>query len=570
MNTNNAVAIFAQQVVMRPIWLTIWAISLAFGWLMPTHYWPWTSFQSDVWVALCFATVCGLALLNAKPLVVVHWLVSLIGLYALIPLLQYFSGLVYFAGSAWLGMLFLVGFALSMVTGERWESMQRNQAIDGLFLAIGVAAIGSVGMQLCQWLELDVLGIWLVPGSPSRPFANLAQPNNLATFLIWGCLASAWGYWRKFLSAKIALLMALYLVFGIALTQSRTALLGMLIVAVMLFFWRRNQGGQWLFNSALVLLGFLILCLISIPLVSDALLLVADSRFSNADDAMQDTARSVVYRLFINASFNKMLFGYGWMDTGEAFFQEVLSYPELGVVFFHTHNLFLDLLLWFGWPLGVFLIVAALFWIIVAFRSVGNAESAILFLFVLVVGWHSMVEFPLHYASFLLPCGLVIGAINSRASLSRRFQISRLPVISIFLIAILGLGAIVRDYSLFEDDVRALRFERLNFQVKRPGRASEIIVLTQLKAFLEFSLDKPRTGLTPEEQKWVEEAAFVIFNPLNTFNFIQILALNGRVDDAQIWVGRVKHVIPSSTYMDMSKQWAKAVEQSPELAQVTW
>lgn len=499
-----------------------------------------------------------------------HWLVLLIGFYALIPLLQYFFGLVYFSGNAWLGMLFLVGFVLSMVTGERWESAQRNQAMDGLFMAIGIAAIGSVGMQLCQWLGLDILGIWLVPGDPSRPFANLAQPNNLATFLLWGCLASAWGYWRKLLSAKIALFLAMYLVFGVALTQSRMALAGMFLAVFVTFFWRRYEGGRHLFHSALLLLGCLILCMISIPLISQALVLDIDSRFSNMGSAMQDAARSAAYRLFFEASIKKALFGYGWLNTGEAFFSGVASYPGLGVVFYHAHSLFLDLLLWFGWPLGVFLIVAVAFWSFVAFRSVESVDSAILYLFVLIVGWHSMVEFPLHYASFLLPCGLVVGVINSRSLLSKNHQVPRWPVATIFFIAILGLGVTVRDYSLFEDDVRALRFERLNFQVTQPHAASEMVVLTQLKAFLEFSLDKPRPGLLSDEQEWAENAAFVIFNPLNTFHFIQILALNGRTDDAQIWVKRVKNVIPASTYLDMSKQWAKAVEQSPELAAVSW
>lgn len=517
-----------------------------------------------------FAVVGGVILLRAGKTCGVNWIACLIALYAMVPVGQYFLGLVDFVGCAWLGMLFLAGFALSILIGELWDSGWRNQPIDGLFLAIGMAAVGSVALQLCQWLGLDIFGIWMVPGDPSRPFANLAQPNNLATLLLWGCLACAWGYWRKLLCARVALTLGLYLVFGIALTQSRTALLGMLLVVMLTFLWRNKPDGRWLFHSALVLSGFLLLSLIAIPLISKAMQVNMDSRFVSPELLTQDAPRKVVYRLFLEASLNRTLFGYGWSNTGEAFFATVASYPELGVAFYHTHNLFLDLLVWFGWPLGLLLIVAGLCWVAVAFRSVESIDSAILCLFLLFVGVHSMVEFPLHYASFLLPVGLVIGVLNSRLSLTRRYQISRWPVLAIFVIGLIGLGVIVRDYALFEDDVRALRFERMNIKVTQPRVGSEILLLTQLKAFLEVSHEKPRKGLSRGEIAWHEKASLVIFNPLNSFNFIQTLALNGHVPEAQIWVGRIKHALPGSTYVDMSQQWAKAVALAPELSPVSW
>lgn len=512
----------------------------------------------------------GIVFFVPREQMTLHWLVLLALFSSVIPLAQYFFGVVYFAGSACLGCLFLLGLALAILVGERWESVQKEQAIDGLFLAIGVGAVTSVGMQLCQWLGLEILGVWLVPSDASRPFANLAQPNNLGTFLLWGGLACAWGYSRKFLSANLALLLAMFFVFGIGLTQSRTAFVGLLLVVALSFFWRRHQGVRQLFHAALMLFVFLVLCLIAIPQISDALHISVVSRISDADMVVRDTARSVVYRLFFEASLSKALVGYGWANTGDAFFSAIGPYPELGVVFYHAHNLFLDLLLWFGWPIGLLLIGAVLCWGWGAFRRVDNIDSVVLFLFVLLVGWHSMVEFPLHYASFLLPCGLVIGVINARSPSATRFQFSKWPVVALLLFVLIGLGVLARDYALVEDDAQALRYERLNIQVTRPHVGAEILLLTQLKSFLAFSFFEPKKGLTQEELTWVENSAFTIFNPLNTFNFIQILALNGRVEEAQMWIRRVKHVVPESTYADMSRQWTLATEGKPELAKVIW
>lgn len=569
-NSHFAVDPFVRREPAIPLWLPIWAVCLALGWLLPNHDWPWTSFQSETWPVFCFALACGTLLLRSQRPVDMPWLLVLTALSALVPVVQQVAGQVYFFGSAALGALYLAGFALAMVTGQRWAAVDSNQPIDALFLAIGVAGVASVGMQLCQWLGLDMLGIWLVPSDPSRPFANLAQPNNLATLLLWACLAAAWGYWRRLLGAGVALMLAAFLVMGIALTQSRTAMLGMFLAVILSFFWRRQPGGQWLFRSALMLSGFLVLCLIAVPLISDALLLAVDSRFANPDLVVQDAPRKIIYRLFLEASLDKALFGYGWANTGDAFFSHVASFPELGVGFYHTHNLFLDLVLWLGWPFGLIAIAALLGWGLIALRAVGNVESALLFFFVLFAGVHSMLEFPLHYANFLLPCGLVIGVINARAASPTRYRVSRWPVIAIFGIAVLGLVTVVRDYSLFEDDVRALRFERLNIQVNQPRVGSEILLLTQLKAFLDFSHEKPGRGLGPDELKRSEEAAFAIFNPLNTFNFIQILALNGQAAEAQRWVNRARHFLPASTYRDMAQQWANALAEFPELAAVTW
>jgi hypothetical protein len=569
-NSQIAVDPFVWREPASALWLPIWAVCLALGWLLPNHDWPWTSFHSETWAAFCFAVACGFLLLRSRQPVAMPWLLVLTAFLALIPVVQQVTGLVYFFGSASLGALYLAGFALAMVTGQRWAAADPNQPIDGLFLAIGVAGVASVGMQLCQWLGLDMLGIWLVPSDPCRPFANLAQPNNLATLLLWACLAAAWGYWRRLLSAGAALMLASFLVLGIALTQSRTAMLGMLLAVILSFFWRRQPGGQWLFRSALVLLGFLVLCLIAVPLISNALLLPVDSRFTNPELVVQDAPRKIVYRLFLEASLDKALFGYGWANTGDAFFSRIASFPELGVTFYHTHNLFLDLVLWFGWPLGMIVIASLLCWGLVALRAVGNVGSVILFFFVLFAGVHSMLEFPLHYANFLLPCGLVIGVIHARWGAPFRYRVSRWPVIAIFSIAVLGLGTIVRDYSLFEDDVRALRFERLNIQVTQPRVGTEIMLLTQLRAFLDFSHENPRRGFATDETKLAEEAAFAIFNPLNTFNFIQILALNGQAAEAQLWVNRARYFLPAGTYRDMAQQWSNALAESPELAAVTW
>src|SRR5690606_30949599 len=77
----------------------------------------------------------------------------------------------------------------------------------------------------------------LRPGG--RPYANLAQPNNLATLLLFGLLASVYLRECAVLGRFPSALCSCLLLFGIALTQSRTAVLGLLVLAGWLLFARR-------------------------------------------------------------------------------------------------------------------------------------------------------------------------------------------------------------------------------------------------------------------------------------------------------------------------------------------
>lgn len=571
MNNESALSLNASSEGLSSFWLTSWAAFLAFGWLLPNRYWPWTSFQTDYWVAICFALMCAAVLLISKHKLPWHGVTVFSFILPLIPLVQYVLGQIYFAGDALLSSLFLGGFAFSILAGVRWESLHKNQAIDGLFLAIGIAAIGSVGIQLCQWLGLEILGVWLMPGGAPRPFANFAQPNNLATFLLWGVVACAWGYFRGALGARVAMLAAIFMVFGIGLTQSRTAVIGLLIVIALSFYWRKREGACQFFRASLMLLAALVLSLILIPAISDMLLLgFQDSRFSDVKSVMRDDARVTAYRIFLDASLHKPWFGYGWFNLGEAFFSSVDSYPALGVVFQHSHNLFLDLVLWVGWPLGGLIIFILITWIVKTFRAVDSVEKGLLFVFISVVGWHAMLEFPLHYANFLFPCALVIGVIEAKNSPCGIFQTRIWPSAVTFVVALFGLGILGWDYFQVEENVRALRFERLNIDTKQEHKAPDLLMLTQLEAFLKFARVEPHAGFSEEDLRWARFAATGIYNPLNMLYFIEILALNGHVDEAKLWVKKMRKILSDADFKAMSNDWAQHAVKHPELLAVVW
>jgi hypothetical protein len=195
------------------------ACVLALGWLLPNHHWPWPAFHTDAWVAAAMLIMLWLVLvLHGQRLQVSAVSVVAFGL-ALIPLLQWTGGQISLLGDAVVSSAYLFGFALAVVLGEVVARRDASQATAWIWLAVALAALISVAIQLNQWTggtegdtPLDIWVMYLQPGM--RPYGNLGQPNQLATLLVWGVIALLWGWWRGALPAWVVGSAGLFLVLG--------------------------------------------------------------------------------------------------------------------------------------------------------------------------------------------------------------------------------------------------------------------------------------------------------------------------------------------------------------------
>jgi hypothetical protein len=103
--------------------------------------------------------------------------------------------------------------------------------------------------------------------------------------------------------------------------------------------------------------------------------------------------------------------GTGWGDFNFAW--TMTPFPDRPVAFFdHCHNMVLQLLVELGWPVGL-LVVGLLFagFVLAWKRSLKDVSGASFcaFMVVLMIGLHSMSEYPLWYAYFLLPAAFAYG-----------------------------------------------------------------------------------------------------------------------------------------------------------------
>jgi hypothetical protein len=548
-------------------WTIVWAVLACLGWLLPNHYYPWITFHTDAWVAWAFVIAGGALLMASSASVPWHRLTLLTACLLAVPFLQWLAGLIHYPGQAWLTSAFVLGFLLCLLVGARAQEANPDQALDALFLAIGLACIGSVGIELRQWLWQREPDIWVVPLAELRPFGNLAQPNQMATLHLWGIVAAAWGLYRGYIRRGAALALVLFLLIGIALTQSRTAIVAICMLLVLAVWWRRLwPSPRQVLASAAGLAVFFGACLLAIGPISQALLL--DKPYSAMERIGGHDIRSGVYKLFIDAALQEPWWGYGWSPVSPAQFAVAERHPALGGVFQQSHNLFLDFVLWMGIPLGGAVSLCLVAWYIRQVKRVSSAGDALLAMFISVVGLHAMLELPLHYAYMLLPTGLVIGAFSVRLGAPVVFRSSRRVVLAMWFAAAVLLAAITRDYFLIEANFQALRFERAyNMPAQETPR---VLVLSQLADFLRMGRSSARPGMTQQELDEFRDGANAFPSPSNLYVYTAALALNGRGKEAQLMMRKMQRTMSPGAYDQMGRVWADQTKRIKTLSDIPW
>jgi len=250
----------------RPYWL-LWSVLAAVPWLLPTRTNPWTTFWADALAAaiwLLLAVTLGFRLRKDHPTagaakgrsVEIDALPCMAASLALVAIVQAVLGRLTFPSEAVLYAGFLAAFAAAVVFGRYCPQLEDSGFVDALWTSLLIAAVLSAGIGMGQWLKVEPLG-WLTPQADvdGRAIANVGQANHLATLICWGLIA----LWRARLLARIGVavtsLAAAYLLFGLALTQSRTPWVAVLVVAAIAVVGRSTLGGR---RALWALLGVLL------------------------------------------------------------------------------------------------------------------------------------------------------------------------------------------------------------------------------------------------------------------------------------------------------------------------
>lgn len=557
---------------LAPVWCLLASLMLAAAWLLPNHAQPWLSFQSEAWMAVV-TTVIGVVVLTKSRELSLTGLDLILALAVPLPFVHYAIGLVPFAGQAWTSSAFLLGALLAVLVGRQWNSWKPLWMGDVLFGGFLVAAIASAGLQLYQWMwlasERGIFDIWVFGFAQDRPYANLAQPNLTATLLLWGILASGWGVHRGHMGRAAAAAAVTLLVFGIALTQSRSGLLGLFAIGATAFWWRKLWPDRRLVYGALALVPLHLVCVQASQWLSTMLL------FGNAGTMVTRTmgeVRPMLWAMEIEAIFARPWLGYGWNQALAAHLELAEHYPDLPALFVQTHNLFLDFIVWAGLPIGLLMTGACVAWAVSVLTRVRTAEQAMYVMVLAVVGLHSMVELPLHYAYFLLPTCLVAGALSGQLQVWPILGQSRAlwgAGVALFAGAAALLIIIVDDYFQVETTTFRLRMQFAGKPLG-PTPPPDVKVLTQFRSILDASLLQSSSNFSGRDLERARDVTSVVITYRNLSNLTLVLALHGHVPEAQCWMAKANVLMPDAQVPFLKGDWKIFQSKYPQLQTVGW
>ncbi|RCW65636.1 PglL family O-oligosaccharyltransferase [Pseudorhodoferax soli] len=505
--------------------LALAGIGFLLSWLLPNHYAPWASFWQDVSAALGLMALWALSILCSARNIRVSWLSLGAALVAVVPLIQWACGQVYFFGDAVIVCLYLIGFSLAVAT-PTFSPAEAELIIEPLVIACIAACVLSVGLAISQWLNIGRTSIFFVDMPPNaRPYANLAQPNQLATLLLLGVVGALWSLQKEWIGRFGAGLAIAWFCFGIAVTQSRSAWAGMAVLVIWLLVVQRRANIKIGRVAIAVVGGHFFLFVLAWPTLCDWLFLSANR--SLADQAKAGV-RVPLWAAMLDAIGREPWIGYGWNQVSVAQFKVADAHAPINQWFEDAHNLIIELFVTNGVLVGGLIAVSLTLWLWRHLYACKDAASALALGGILVVGVHAMFEFPLDYAYFLLPTGLLAGLVEGRSTPRKSIVLPRVLVIVVGVVAATLLARVVYEYLEVEKRHRDMRFEMAGFGPSfDQSNAIQLRLLTQFDEISNFAKSRAVRNMSQEQLDEMKKMAERFGFPPVLFRYALAAGLNG-------------------------------------------
>lgn len=516
---------------MQQLYLLI--IVFVFGsisFLLPNHYFPWLTAYQDFSM---FLTLLFVLVILLSTDVIFDKKIIIFSCISLIPIFQFIFHKIFFLGDALIAFIYLFAFAISYLVGLNLARQNQISILLKYFSTILIfCSIVTLYLILKQWLLLTNGGVWIADLAPgARPYANFAQPNNCATFLCMGLMATLYFYEKKYIHPYCGVFLASFIILGIVLTQSRTAWVFTLVFLIW-WFWKTRYFQTRLYKFSVfyfvaLFVGFIIL----VPYISDYLGVT-----NTADAVTRATSgylRIPMWHQMLLAIKEQPFGGYGWNQVSVAQQVVFLDYPTSEQID-DSHNILLDLLIWNGIPLGFAIIGFFTWWLYRLSLLATTIETFIALAMVGAVLVHAMLEYPLDYAFFLLPVGFLLGLVQSYDKTIKIIEIPRKFTGAVLVSASFLFIWIFVEYRIIEKDVELVRFESLNIGTLHAEHdAPDVILLTQLREQIRFIRTQPKVNMTQDELNWMRQVTYRFATSGNLYRYAQALALNNQLEEAK-------------------------------------
>lgn len=462
-------------------------------------------------------------------------------------------------------VFYIVTFSLAFILGSIGKkSVSRlGDIFFSLVIAHLLASLLSVAMQTIQLSGIDaspfIMHIAIEANTPIRPYANVAQPNQLALLLCFGLASIWWLYHQYRLNKLAAFLLAVTLIWGIVLTQSRIAWIILPLFAFLAM--TKIDGQRRISKLALVsLLLFYIALVLCLPEISKWLSFSTGTVLERVGGRSE---RTVLLKQAWRMAAEHPWFGVGWGRFGAEQVKIAADFSS-STYAEHSHNIVMNFAAELGWPFTV-LFFSALVWWFVQTCVLPKASLDVRFatFCFIAVGVHSMVEFPLWYAFVLIPIGVLMGMVHQARwpddSVAGGITVPRAAVVSVGVAGLLVLAFVTWDYQRVVKGFAVLRVGSNSTATERLALQAPSFTLFG-DYFDYFTVYKlfPREGMSAEEIQFVEKMSqrFGFVHVLN--KLAEVYVLNGQTNNAARSMVTLQRLHPGAypEYFDYWKSMA--------------
>lgn len=377
------------------------------------------------------ATLGWWRLLKAKQGRISTWSTAFVGLFFVMPavvilLQQAFSITAPYFGMVAIAIYYLLVSACIFMLGSFAAACFRNlpasssagtDMIKGALKAFVGLAAASALVGLAQYLQLPISDTFVSPVTQmGASYGNLRQPNLFALLCVLGLISlialRATAHTLQKRSVGLTALLSLTLLLGVVLSTSRA---GAVLIGI-IFLWGLTElwcSGKPNWTALLALPLYLLLRYIAVQLDLEGILpFYGAQKQGLINTALEgDYWRQIIWSKSWALIQTHPLWGVGFGNLAYAMFTETLPVP-MAAVTEHAHNIFLQLAVELGLPVAAAWTLALGALVARSSRALKTFEGRAVAVFLIAILTHSLLEYPLWYAYFLLPFAFTLGVFT--------------------------------------------------------------------------------------------------------------------------------------------------------------
>jgi O-antigen ligase len=555
--------------------------ALPLTWLLSNHYPPWNSAWAE---GLALFLGCAAALFASRRGALPRpWAAAL--LLALCSVVGHAAlNRSQFAGDAAMAALYLValgsciamGAALTQVMpnagplGDAQHGAPKPQrtppALAGLAVMLVLCGLASVAIACIQWLNLPRLGFFMADLPPQgRPFANFAQPNHFCSACFLALVALLQLRQHRWVGTFGFSIVGACLAFGMVMSGSRTGWAQWVVLLAFTAMGSRRFKSTAGWREIGALTAFFVFTSVAWPAIND---LVGRMSARPMADTLSGGTRLLHWQAMADAISREPLLGYGWNNASVAQTRVAADHPPVHEQLEHSHNILLDLLVWAGVPVGGAIIALLGFWFISRIRACQSVTALLWLLALAGLLAHGMLEYPLEYAFFLLPAGLMVGAVEALHPVQTAIKVPLGLLRAAGGLLCAAVTVVALDYLQAEQGFRTMRFETAGFAGTTVTAPPKLRVLDQLEAFQRFVQTEARPGMSPSEITWMRQVSERYAYPPAMLRYALATGLNGDPATATVTLTRLCRIQSKERCEEARQSWPALQAKYPQLASV--